>query len=137
MKSWWPEPLVIPSSRAAVLVVSPIAVYSIRRCEPTCPDITVPLLRPIPIAKPSPWPSACIQRVEARQSQLEHLACRRDRPVGVVGLLERGAEDGHDPVAHVGDEGAAVVHDRVAHLLQVVVEDVDHRVRRQLLGRRW
>src|SRR6201999_339673 len=55
--TWWPEPLVIPSRRAAVLVVSPIAVYSIRRSDPTCPDITVPLLMPIPIAKPLPRPS--------------------------------------------------------------------------------
>ena len=36
----------MPSSREAVLVVSPIIVYSIRRSEPTLPAITVPLLRP-------------------------------------------------------------------------------------------
>ena len=46
----------------------------------------------------------------------------------MVLLLDRGAEDGHDPVPHVGDQGAAVVEDRVAHLLQVAVEDVDHPV---------
>ena len=50
-------PLVMPSSRAAVLVVSPIAVYSSRRSEPTLPRITVPLLSPMPIRKPSPMPS--------------------------------------------------------------------------------
>ena len=52
----------------------------------------------------------------------------------MVGLLDRGAEHGHDPVAHVGDQRAAVVHDRVAHLREVVVEHLDHLVRRQRLG---
>ena len=54
--SWWGVPFVMPSSRAAVLVVSPIAVYSTRRSEPTLPDITRPLLSPIPMRKPSESP---------------------------------------------------------------------------------
>ncbi len=129
--------MVIPSSRAAVLVVSPIAVYSMRRFEPTCPDITGPLLRPIPIAKPLAHPLLGHPLVEARQAHVEHLARRGECAVGVVVLLERRAEDGHDPVAHVGDEGAAVVHDRVAHLLQVVVQHLDHPIGVQRLGRSW
>ena len=39
-----------------MLVVSPTAVYSIRRSEPTWPDMTLPLLMPTPIWKPSPRP---------------------------------------------------------------------------------
>ena len=46
-------PLVIPSSRAAVFTVSPIAVYSSRRSEPTLPAITGPELSPIPMRKGS------------------------------------------------------------------------------------
>jgi hypothetical protein len=48
--------LVIPSSRAAVLVTSPIAVYSTRRVDPTCPDITGPVFNPTPILNPLPMP---------------------------------------------------------------------------------
>ena len=48
--TWCGVPFVMPSSRAAVLVVSPIAVYSSRRSEPTLPDITWPVLSPMPIA---------------------------------------------------------------------------------------
>ena len=48
----------------------------------------------------------------------------------MVRLLERRAEDGHHPVAEIGDERAAVVEDGLAHLAEVVVEDLDH-----LLGR--
>ena len=46
MKSWCGVPFVIPSSRAAVFVVSPTAVYSIRRSEPTLPDITRAAVEP-------------------------------------------------------------------------------------------
>ena len=46
-------PLVIPWIRAAVFVVSPIAVYSRRRSEPTFPETTIPVFRPMPILKPS------------------------------------------------------------------------------------
>ena len=42
--------------RDAVFVVSPTAAYSTRRSDPTWPDITLPLLSPIPIRKPSPSP---------------------------------------------------------------------------------
>src|ERR1051326_6530475 len=49
MKSECGVPLVIPSSRDAVFVVSPIAVYSSRRSWPTLPDISGPLFKPMPI----------------------------------------------------------------------------------------
>src|SRR5436190_5719169 len=49
-------PLVMPSSREAVLVVSPITVYSKRSSDPTVPAMTAPLLSPTPIRNPSPWP---------------------------------------------------------------------------------
>ena len=47
--------LVSDSSREAVLTVSPTAVYSSRRAEPTLPDISGPLETPMPTANPS-WP---------------------------------------------------------------------------------
>ena len=43
--------LVRPSRREAVLVTSPIAVYSTRCSEPTLPAITGPLFSPTPITK--------------------------------------------------------------------------------------
>ena len=123
----------MPSSRAAVLVVSPSAVYSSRRSEPTLPDITGPgveadahLEAVVQVALAQPL-------VEALEP-VEHVARGGERAVGVVGLLERRAEDGHDAVAHVGHERAAVVEDRLAHLGQVAVERVDDLGRLERLG---
>jgi hypothetical protein len=52
----------------------------------------------------------------------------------VVGLLDRGAEDGIDPVAHERDQGAAVFHYRVGHLLVVAIEDLEDFARVPRLG---
>src|SRR5918999_6331506 len=52
-------------------------------------------------------------RIEAWKSLGQHLARRRDRPGSVVRLLDRGAEESHDPVAHVRDERPAVGEDRL------------------------
>ena len=51
MKSAYGLPFVRPSIREHVLIVSPIAVYSSRCCEPTLPDMKSPLFRPTPILK--------------------------------------------------------------------------------------
>ena len=123
----------MPSSRAAVLVVSPSAVYSSRRSEPTWPDITGPVLRPMPILKPSCMSVSRSHWLKPSR-RVEHVARGGERAVGVVGLLERRAEDGHDAVAHVGDERAAVVEDRLAHRGQVAVEGVDDLGRLERLG---
>ena len=48
-------PFVRPSMRAAVFVMSPITVYSRRRSEPTLPEMTSPVFRPMPIRNGS-WP---------------------------------------------------------------------------------
>ena len=74
--SWCSVPLVIPSTRDAVFTVSPIVVYSIRRTEPTWPDITSPLLRPIPIRNPSPRPASRIhsQKAGRRTSSMSRAA---------------------------------------------------------------
>ncbi len=61
--------------------------------------------------------------VEARADQL---AGGPDGSLGVVVLLQRGAEDGHDPVAHVGDQGPSGLEDRLGHLVEVVVDHFDH-----------
>ena len=71
--------------------------------------------------------------VEALQPA-EHLARDGDRAVAVVGLVQRRPEHRHDPVAEIRHERAAAVHDRVAHLAQVVVEDADDAVRRRVLA---
>ncbi len=75
-------------------------------------------------------------RVEAGQAHGQHLAGGGERAVGVVGLDDRRSEHRHDPVAHVGHEGAPVVEDRVAHLAQVAVEHLDHTFRGQRFGER-
>ena len=123
----------MPSKRAEVFVVSPMAVYSSRRADPTLPDMTSPVLRPMPILKPSPRPSSRIHALK-RSSLSSIIARRPERLVGVVVGGDRRAEDGHDPVAHVGDERAVVVEDRVAHLGQVAVQHADHLGRLAALG---
>src|SRR5207253_2612235 len=74
-KSWCGVPLVMPSSLAAVLVVSPIAVYSSRRSEPTLPAMTGPVLMPIPMRKSTSKPSARISSLNrARRSSISREA---------------------------------------------------------------
>ena len=127
---------VMPSIREAVFTVSPITAYSKRRSEPTLPDITGPELRPIPIRKPSPIPDVCEPPVELGELLGDHRASRRDRQVRVIVRRHRRAERGHHAVAHVVDERAAVIEDRVGHQAQVPVEHVDHLIDRQRLRER-
>ncbi len=72
-----------------------------------------------------------VERVEAR---VDHLGGGRQRTIGVIGLLERRAEHGHDAVAHIGDQRAAGAEDRLGHLVQIGVDDLDHGRGGQLLG---
>ena len=123
-------PLVMPSSRDAVLVVSPIAVYSTRCAEPTLPAITGPAVEADAHAEAGLVALLVEPGVEALQARAHHLARRDERPIGVVGLVDRRAEDGHDAVAHVGDQRAAGGEDRLGHLVQVEVDDLDHLGRR-------
>ena len=44
-----------------------------------------------------------------------HVDGRRDGPVGVVGLRERGAEDGHDSIADELHDGAGLAENRLVH----------------------
>ena len=83
---------------------------------------------------PSPRRCSRSQALEARQLDVDHLARRGERAICVVVLLERRPEDGEDPVARVRDERPAVREDRVAHLAEVVVQDVDHGGRPEVLG---
>ena len=66
----------MPSMREAVLIVSPIAVYSSRRCEPTLPDMNCPLLSPMPILKPrsKPWASRISLYFGSRVSSISRAA---------------------------------------------------------------
>ena len=117
-----------------MLTVSPIVVYSIRRSEPTWPDISSPVLIPMPISKPDPRSFSAIHALKrgSRTSSISRAAATALSAWSGCG--QRGPEDGHDPVAEVADQGAAVVHDRVGHLAEVVVEDVDHLVGGRDLG---
>ena len=56
----------------------------------------------------------------------EHLARGAQRPLGMVALLERRTEHGHDAVAHVRDQRPAGAENRLGHLVEVRVDDVDH-----------
>ena len=71
--------------------------------------------------------------VPARQADVEDLVCGGERALGVVLLSDRCAEDGHDPVAGVGDQRAAVVEHGIGDLLEMVVDHVDHDLRREML----
>ena len=82
----------------------------------------------MPILKPS-WSSCSRSHSLKPLHPVEHLARGLQRTIGVVLLLQRRAEDGHDAVAHVGHERAAVVEDRLAHLGQVAVQRLDHALR--------
>ena len=125
----------MPSSRAAVLVVSPSAVYSSRRSEPTLPDITGAGVEAD--AHLEAFVQALLAQPAVEPVQpVEHVARGRERAVGVVLLLQRRAEHGHDAVAHVGDERAAVVEDRLAHRGQVAVQRRDDLLRLERLGER-
>ena len=134
--SWWGVPLVSCSMRAAEFVASPTAVYSTRRSEPTLPDITRPEFRPMPMRNPDPRSCSRSQALKRGRRTVSISRALAERAVGVVVLGDRRSEHGHDPVAHVGDERAPVVEDRVAHLAQVVVEHFDHPVRGQRFGER-
>ena len=90
--SWYGVFLVMPSMRAAVFVVSPIAVYSTRRSDPTFPDSTGPLFKPIPIRKPSPEPRSRTHALTPRKSRRQHFPSGGESTIGVViVLLRRGA----------------------------------------------
>ena len=79
------------------------------------PDITRPEFRPIPIRNPSSMPSARSQSLNPSSRVGGHLAGRRHRPIGVVDVLDRRTEHGHEAVAEVVHERAAVIEDGVAH----------------------
>ena len=74
--------------------------------------------------------------VEARQTHVDHVAGGRERAVGVVLDLDRRAERREEAVAPVGDERPAVLEDRVARLVEVAVERIDHELGRAVLGER-
>ena len=118
-----------------MLTGSPIAVYSSRLEEPTLPDMNGPLETPIAhlevggVAELGSRPV-----VESRQPLEEHLSRDGEGAVGVIVGGDRGAEDGEDPIAQEAEQRSAVVEDRVAHLAEVVVQDVDDDVRLRLLG---
>ncbi len=61
----------------------------------------------------------CDPRVECVEARVDHLGGGGERTIGVVGLLERRAEHGHDAVAHVGDQRAAGAEDRLGHLVEI------------------
>ena len=69
-------------------------------------------------------PAALPARVELMQS-VEHLERRLDRVVGVVGIVERRAEQRHHHVADELVERAVVAEDDLDHPREVLVEHAD------------
>ena len=65
-----------------MLVVSPTAAYSIRRSEPTLPDMTGPLHTPMPMENGSP----------TLRSATQALSCgRRSRSISCTAAMARSA----------------------------------------------
>jgi len=129
------RPLRHSSIRDAEFVVSPTAVYSTRRSDPTWPDITLAALSPMPMRNPLADPALPEPSVESRQAHLEHFAGRRPTPCPHGRLRQWRAEYRHDPVAHVRDQRASV--SRIASLISLRCgSDIDHGGRRKRLGKR-
>src|ERR687896_149321 len=72
--------------------------------------------------------------IEAGQAHSKHLARRGERPVGMVVERDRRAEDGEEAIAAVADERASLLEDRVDHLAEVLVQQLDPPLRCGRLG---
>ena len=122
--------------REAVLTVSPCTVYSSRRSEPTFPDMNVPAVQADAHAYVLAEPIRAQPLVEARETHLDHVASSGQSAIGVVLDLDRRAERREKPVASIRDERSTVLEDRVARLVEVVVERSDHELGRSVLRER-
>ena len=74
--------------------------------------------------------------VEARETHVDHVASRGESAIGVVLDLDRRAERREEAVASVRDERSTVLEDRVARLVEVAVERIDHELGRAILRER-
>ena len=119
-----------PSMREAVLTVSPCTVYSSRRSEPTFPDMNGPLFKPTPMDTRLAEPIRAQPLVEARETHVDHVPSGGESAIGVVVDLDRRAERRKKPVSPVGDERPALLENRVARLVEVAVERLDHELGR-------
>ena len=131
-----PSVFVRLSMRDAVLTVSPWTVYSSRRNEPTFPDMKGPLFDADTHVYVLPESVRAQPVVEARETHFDHVACGRESAIGVVLDLDRRAERREEAVASVRDERPTVLEDRVARLVEVAVERIDHELGRAVLRER-
>jgi hypothetical protein len=87
---------------------------------------------PTPRGGWSRWSALAVQEAE----RVAHLQRALDARDGVVRLDHGRAPEGHDAVAHELVEGAAVLEDRLDHLLEVLVQHLDEHLRRLHLAHR-
>ena len=81
-------------------------------------------------ATSSPSPFSRSHSLKRGRRTFDHVASGLERAIGVVLDLDRRAEHRQEAVAAIRDEGASVLEDRVARLVEVVVQRVDHELRR-------
>ena len=122
------------SMRAATFTASPIAVYSRRRSEPTCPTITGPVLMPTRTSRSSPCSRSHLLLV-AGDPRDDVEPCP-DRALRVVLVRDRRAEEREDRVAHQPGERSLVAVDRRDEPLERAVHDLGPVLGVQGLGHR-
>ena len=110
----------------------PIAVYSPSPPAPIAPATTSPELIPIRAEKLRPWAAAQLGRVLG--DVVEHLQRRVAGPPRVVLVGDRGAEDGHDPVAGELVDGALEALDRLGQDREEALHDLAPLLGVLLLG---
>ena len=122
------------SMRAATFTASPIAVYSRRRSEPTCPTITGPVLMPTRTSRSSPRSPLHLLLVAG--DPRDDVETCPDRALGVVLVGDRRAEEREDRVAHQAGEGSLVAVDRRDESFERAVHDLGPVLGVQGLGHR-
>ena len=92
--------------------------------EPMLPAIIGPVLMPMPMSSSATRPAAC-QRAFSSAELVDHLQRRLDRVVGVLGIVERRAEQRHHHVADELVERALVPEHDLDHPREVLVQHAD------------
>ena len=110
------------SIRAATFTASPIAVYSRRRSEPTCPTITGPVWMPTRTSRS--MPRSVRTSCSVGRDPGDDVEPRPDRALRVVLVRDRCAEEREDRVAHQSSERALIAVDRGDQPLERAVHDL-------------
>ena len=118
----------VDSIREQAFTTSPSTVNSRRRGDPMSPVSATPLFSAMRIRSGLPGHSLFISA-----SASPHGERGLDRPIGVILLRQRRAEDGEDRVADELVERAVELEDLLRHLREEVVQQLRHFERRHLL----